>query len=128
MAYAGIQTMLLAYKMRKSDKEFELTQISQKLMAATRDASDYAKAYQAGKNALIQEFGSEDEPGYEVALDDLTEQRDLELAELAEWEDNLEQQQSNCETEISMLDGYINSWQSALQQNIAKDHTYGAVQ
>ena len=36
MAYAGIQTMLLAYKMRKSDKEFEATQIAQQLYNATK--------------------------------------------------------------------------------------------
>ena len=52
----------------------------------------------------------------------------MQMAEIADWEDELEQQQSNCETEISLLNGYINSWQSALQQNISKDHTYGAVQ
>ena len=39
MAYAGIQTMLLAYKMRRSDKQFELSQIAHQLEVATRDSS-----------------------------------------------------------------------------------------
>ena len=126
MAYAGIQTMLLAYKMRKSDQEFELTQISQKLTTAVRQSGDYVDQYEKDKAALAKQFGGEDGVGYEEALDDLNEKHNMEMAEIADWEDELEQKQSNCETEISLLNGYINSWQTALQQNIAKDHTYGA--
>ena len=125
MAYAGIQTMLLAYKMRKCDKEFELMQISQERMTATRQASGFVEDFNAKKNEFAEQYGK-DSPEYLDEVDDLVDEHNLQLAEIAEWEDKLDQQQSNCETEISMLNGYINSWQAALQQNIAKSHTYGA--
>ena len=121
MAYAGIQTMLLAYKMRKSDKEFEATQIAQKLLTATKDSTSLTE-WREQDLAKI----SEDDPNYDTAVDEIESQYKLDLKDVAEWEDELEQQQSNCETEIKQLDGYISSWEQALQTNVQKAHTYGA--
>lgn len=121
MAYAGIQTMLLAYKMRKSDKEFEATQIAQKLLTATKDSTSLTE-WREQELAKI----SEDDPNYDAAVDEIESQYKLDLKDVAEWEDELEQQQSNCETEIKQLDGYISSWEQALQTNVQKAHTYGA--
>ncbi len=121
MAYAGIQTMLLAYKMRKSDKEFEATQIAQKLLTATQDSTSLTE-WREQELAKI----SEDDPNYDTAVDEIESQYKLDLKDVAEWEDELEQQQSNCETEIKQLDGYISSWEQALQTNVQKAHTYGA--
>lgn len=121
MAYAGIQTMLLAYKMRKSDKEFEATQIAQKLLTATKDSTSLTE-WREQELAKI----SEDAPNYDTAVDEIESQYKLDLKDVAEWEDELEQQQSNCETEIKQLDGYISSWEQALQTNVQKAHTYGA--
>mgnify|MGYP004530685437 FL=1 len=121
MAYAGIQTMLLAYKMRKSDKEFEATQIAQQLYNTTKDSSSLSEWRD-------QELGkiSEDDPNYDAQVDGVEEKYNKELKDIAKWEDELEQQKSNCETEIKQLDGYISSWEQALQTNIQKAHTYGA--
>ena len=121
MAYAGIQTMLLAYKMRKSDKEFEATQIAQKLLTATKDSTSLTE-WREQELAKI----SEDDPNYDTAVDEIESQYKLDLKDVAEWEDELEQQQSNCETEIKQLDGYISSWEQALQTKVQKAHTYGA--
>lgn len=121
MAYAGIQTMLLAYKMRKSDKEFEATQIAQKLLTATKDSTSLTE-WREQELAKI----SEDDPNYDTAVDEIESQYKLDLKDVAEWEDELEQQQSNCETEIKQLDGYISSWEQALRTNVQKAHTYGA--
>ena len=121
MAYAGIQTMLLAYKMRKSDKEFEATQIAQQLYTATKDSSSLSEWRDQELSKL-----SEDDPNYDAQVDDVENQYNEDLKDIAAWEDELEQQKSNCETEIKQLDGYISSWEQALQTNIQKAHTYGA--
>ena len=121
MAYAGIQTMLLAYKMRKSDKEFEATQIAQQLYNATKESSSLSEWRD-------QELGklSEDDPSYDAQVDGVEKKYNEDLKDIAKWEDELEQEKSNCETEIKQLDGYISSWEQALQTNIQKAHTYGA--
>lgn len=121
MAYAGIQTMLLAYKMRKSDKEFEATQIAQQLYNATKESSSLSEWRD-------QELGqlSEDDPNYDAQVDGVENKYNEDLKDIATWEDELEQEKSNCETEIKQLDGYISSWEQALQTNIQKAHTYGA--
>ena len=121
MAYAGIQTMLLAYKMRKSDKEFEATQIAQQLYTATKDSSSLSEWRDQELSKL-----SEDDPNYDAQVDKVENQYNTDLIDIAAWEDDLEQQKSNCETEIKQLDGYISSWEQALQTNIQKAHTYGA--
>lgn len=120
MAYAGIQTMLLAYKMRKSDKEFEATQIAQQLYNATKESSSLSEWRD-------QELGklSEDDPNYDAQVDGVENKYNEDLKDIATWEDELEQEKSNCETEIKQLDGYISSWEQALQTNIQKAHTYG---
>ena len=123
MAYVGIQTMLLAYKMRKSDKEFELMQITQDRLAATRDSKNVSQEYLDAKNEL-----NADDPNYAEAYKELNDQYNLDLADLAEMEDELETKQQAAESEISYLDGYIQSWQAALQEGIGKAHTYGAQQ
>lgn len=121
MAYAGIQTMLLAYKLRKSDKEFEATQIAQQLYNATKESSSLSEWRD-------QELGklSEDDPNYDAQVDGVENKYNEDLKDIATWEDELEQEKSNCETEIKQLDGYISSWEQALQTNIQKAHTYGA--
>ena len=123
MAYAGIQTMLLAYKMQKSDKEFQLMQITNQLTAATKDSS----ALSENRDAKLSEL-SKDDPNYEAYVDEIDEEYKNDLADIAAWEDELQQKQSDCNTQISLLDGYINTWQSALQQNIGKSHKYGNLQ
>ena len=121
MAYAGIQTMLLAYKMQKTDKESQLSEISQKLLQETRNSKAASEDYSLSKSEL-----DKDDPSYDDQLDELNDNYKEQLAEIASWEEELEQQKSDCETEIKLLDGYINSWQSALQANVQKAHTYGA--
>lgn len=121
MAYAGIQTMLLAYKMQKSDKEFELMQITNQRSQATKDSSALSENYEAKKAEL-----DKDDPDYESQVDELDDQYNLELSDIAAWEDELQQKESNCNTQISLLNGYINTWTSALQSNVKTSHTYGA--
>ncbi len=121
MAYAGIQTMLLAYKMQKCDKEFELMQISNDLASATKQMGEVSEAFEEVKSGL-----DKDDPDYEAQIDALDDEYNNQLAEIAAWEDELQQKESNCNTQISLLSGYIESWQSALQSNIAKAHQYGA--
>lgn len=123
MAYAGIQTMLLAYKMQKSDQEFKLMQITNDMTTASRDTRSLDENRQAKMNEL-----SKDDPNYETLVDEIDKEYNMDLAEIASWEDELQQEQSNCNTQIKLLDGYINTWQAALQQNVAKAHTYGVTQ
>ncbi len=120
MGYAGIQTMLLTYKMRKADKEFELTQI-------TNEYIEKQSEYAAVNDRLTQIKAGLDttDPDYSYQVEKLDEDYNNDLAEIASWEDDLQQKQSNCETEISMLNGYIESWSKALQTNIQKAHSYG---
>lgn len=120
MAYAGIQTLLLTYKMQKADKEFELGQVTNKYTRITRESKEVNNEIEAAKAAL--DTSDEDYVSQARAID---EQYSDALAEFANMEDELQQKQSNLNTEIKQLDGYIESWQGALSTNIQKTHSYG---
>ncbi|MGN1124976.1 MAG: hypothetical protein ACI4SM_02200 [Candidatus Gastranaerophilaceae bacterium] len=120
MGYAGIQTMLLTYKMQKSDKEFQLSELAHNISVATRNSNSLSEWYNTELSGL-----DKDDAGYEDSLNALDKEYKDQLAEIAAWEEELDQKKSNCETQISLLDGYINSSTSALQSNIQKAHTYG---
>lgn len=124
MAYAGIQTMLLSYKMQKSDKEFELMQITNQRTQATKQSGALSEDYQAKKAELKEQY-STDDPEYEAQIDELDDSYNTDLAEIASWENDLQQKESDCNTQIKMLDGYITTWTSALQNGIKNAHTYG---
>ncbi len=121
MAYAGIQSMLLAYKMRKSDKEFELMQISQKLISETRDKTQMSEDYLNAQAEL-----SKDDPNYAEAYEANKNEYEMKLADIAQMEEDLETQKESANTEISFLNEAINNWQEALKTGIQKAHTYGA--
>jgi len=123
MAYAGIQTLLLAYKQRLSDKQFEMMQISNERRAVVAKGKEYTTDYSLAKGAL-----NPDEVSYGDQLDELDNAYNMDMKEIALMEDELDDRQSNCETEMGYLNGYITSWEAALNQSISKDHTYGAVQ
>ncbi|MBR1943355.1 hypothetical protein IJ843_06435 [bacterium] len=123
MAYAGIQTLLLAYKQRQSDKQFELMQISNERKAVVAKGKEYTEDYSIAKGAL-----NPDDVTYGDDLDDLANAYNMDMKEIALMEDELDDRKSNCETELNYISGYISSWEAALNQSIAKDHTYGATQ
>ncbi|MBR2526473.1 hypothetical protein IKE67_08425 [bacterium] len=121
MGYAAIQTMLLSYKLEKSNKEFELMQITNKLTEEASKSRQLADAVIDAKSEV-----SEDDPDYVETLEAINDEYNLELAEIAEMEDELDRKKRSCETQIGYLDGYIETWTAALQQDVAKSHTYGA--
>ncbi len=125
MAYAGIQTLLLTYKMQKADKEFHLSKVSDEYFKTLKESDACNTQLQKEKNKLMEEY--EDDPeGYTEALEDLDDYYEENiLAEMAAKEELLQQEISNDNTQIKQLDGYINSWTTALQSSIAKTHTYG---
>lgn len=106
--------------MRKADKEFELAEISNKYTQAVSEShaiNDELKEVKANLDSTSDDYGYQ--------LEELDANYGIELAKIAAMEDELQQQQSDCETEIAQLDGYINSWEKALQTNIQKAHSYG---
>ena len=120
MAYAGIQTMLLSYKMQKADTEFHLASVTAKYTAKTRESDNLNEELQKAKNAV-----SYDDPNYAARLEYIDNQYSLKLADVADWEEKLQQEMNNDQVEIKQLDGYIESWTAALQTNVTKTHTYG---
>lgn len=121
MAYASIQTLLVSYKMQKADEEFKLSQLSLEHIEKTKESKAINDELNAEKAAV-----SSDDPEYAQKLSDIDDKFRADLEEIAAWESSLEHEKDNCEVKIKQLDGYINSWQSALTAGIQSSHTYGS--
>lgn len=120
MGYVGDMRMVLTYKALKSDEELKATQISQKMLSTTRETNSMNEE----REAKLAEL-DKDDPNYDAEVDKIEDDYKDMLADLATYEDDLEQQKSNCETKIKLYDGYITSFQQAEQSKIASSHTYG---
>ncbi len=106
--------------MQKSDKEYNLLQIQNKVTEATSNT-------RAVQNYYDDKFAelNEDSPTYKKDFAELDDEYDTTMAEIATWEEDLEKQQDNCEVEIELLEGNIKTWTSSLQSNVQSSHKYG---
>ena len=66
-----------------------------------------------------------DDPNYAEDYKELEKNYNNVLADIADMEDELDTKKAAAESEIAYLNNYIESWQSALQQNVGKAHQYG---
>ena len=123
MSYIGINQMLLSYKMRRSNKEFELMQISNERAKAQ---SKISTLEEKRSNSIYSVPVDEDNTDkYLNYIDEIEAEYELNMADLAAWEDELQQKDSSCQSEINMLTNYISNWEKALQSKIGSSHTYG---
>jgi chromosome segregation ATPase len=124
MSYAGIQATINFYTMRESDLTEEITSILTDITRASAQTGDFVKQSQEQKNTIrsTYEAGTTE---YQVQMDQANEEYAVKLAEISNWEAELEVKKEQLETEIKSVSSYKESFKSALKQNIQKDFKYG---
>lgn len=129
MAIAGVQNTLLLYTMEKADLTTQLTSIMNKLTLASSkqlglmQKTTEKKAYYA--NYIEQNPQAADTTEYQATIEAVEDDYELQLAEINNWEKQLETQQNSIETKLKVVTSYEESWNSVLKSNIKKDFTYG---
>jgi len=129
MAIAGVQQTLLLYTMQKADLTAQLASIMNKLTLASSQQLELMqkttekKAYYA--DYISQNPQAVDTTEYQALITGVEDDYELQLAEINNWEKQLEQQQNSLETQLKVVTSYEESWNSVLKSNIKKDFTYG---
>ncbi len=126
MAISNIQETLLMYTKQKSMLNQKIGDVMFQIMNATRETAEIqAKYNEQEQYYYYQYYDSEDQTVYQEVMEQLTKDREYELANLNSWEAQLEVEKNNYETRLNEVTTFESSWTKLLQNNIKNDFTYG---
>lgn len=124
MSCAGIQTTVDFYSMRESDLTNQLGDILMNITRASRDTYDLTEEFN-GKKKTVRSNYDPDSTAYKKAMEEINEEYECQLAQITEWESDLEVRKNALETEIKMTSTYKDDFKSILKTNIQKEFKYG---
>jgi hypothetical protein len=124
MAYAGLLATVNLYTAEKADLTSQLSTIMESISRATGESSQISSDEASEQSALAAKYGT-DSTEYEVANDELEHKYDAQLKAINAWESELQVQKQNLETQVQEVSSYLESFQSALKDNVKKDFKYG---
>ena len=124
MAFVGIQQTINLYSMQQASLTNELSDILMEITDASSQGTKLVKETNSKKAAVKEEYDTDDTE-YDVQMSEIEDEYELKLAEITEWESELEVKKENMETEIQAITSYKDSFTSALKQNVQKDFKYG---
>lgn len=123
MSFVGIQATVDFYTQQEADLTNQLTDIMTNITQASRETTDLVKETSDKKDAVRNNYDS-DSPEYDEAMDEVQDDYELKLAEITEWESELETKKNNLETQVKEATSYKESFQSALKSNVQSDFKF----
>ena len=123
MSYVGVQTTLNLYTMREAEIQNQLTDVLMDITQATKQQAGYAQNQADEKAAVREQYDSSDRE-YQVEMDKITDEFEIKLADVAQWESELETKKCQMETEIKAMNAYEESFRGIIKQNISADFKY----
>ena len=128
MAISNIHETLLMYTKQKALINDKLsTNMMNTLSAAKQTAENQAK-YNDQMDDIYYNYYEDDPETYELLTEQLEQEHELELANLNSWEQELELEKNNLETQLNEINTFESTWTKLLQTNIKSDFSYGGVQ
>lgn len=124
MSFVGVQATVNFYTEREADLTNELSDIMTNITQATKQISNITED-EANQKGEVRDKYDPDSDEYEEAMDKIKDEHTMKLAEISEWESELETQKQALETEIKATTSYKESFMAVLKQNVQKDFKYG---
>lgn len=103
------------------------TNMMNTLSASKQTAENQAK-YNDQMDNIYYNYYEDDPETYELLTEQLEQEHELELANLNSWEQELELEKNNLETQLNEISTFESTWTKMLQTNIKSDFSYGGVQ
>lgn len=125
MAISNLHETLLMYTKQKSMINDQLSGVMLDLMYASRQTADEQAKYNEQEQAIYYEYYGTD--NYELMMEELKKDHELELATIESWEADLEVEKNTLETKLNQISSFESSWTKLLQSNIKSDFSYGGV-
>lgn len=126
MAVANFREMLCFYVKQKSMITSKLSDLQMKQLAATKLQATKQQEYNAQLSALYydEEFGYGTEE-YSEMLMVLQNEHEFEMANITNWESQLDLEKESLETQLNEIQAYENSWNKMLSAAIKHGFSYG---
>ncbi len=127
MAISNIHETLLMYAKRKSLLNNELSTNMMNMLNSTKQIAEEQAQYNDQLSDISFNYYEDDPDTYELLTEQLEREHELYLANLNSWEQELELEKNNLETQLNEINTYESTWTKLLQTNIKNDFSYGGV-
>lgn len=127
MAISNIHETLLMYTKRKSLINNLLSTNMMNMLNSSKEVAEEQAKYNDQISEIYYEYYEDDPDTYEILTEQLEREHELDLANLNSWEQELELEKNNLETQLNEINTYESTWTKLLQTNIKNDFSYGGV-
>lgn len=127
MAISNIHETLLLYTKQKALINDKLSTNMMNTLSASKQTAEKQSKYNDKMNEIYYNYYEDDPETYELLTEQCNNEHELELANLNSWEQELEIEKNNLETQLNEISTFESSWTKLLQTNIKNDFSYGGV-
>lgn len=128
MAISNIHETLLMYTKQKALINDKLSTNMMNTLSASKQTAENQAKYNDQMDDIYYNYYEDDPETYELLTEQLEQEHELELANLNFWEQELELEKNNLETQLNEINTFESTWTKLLQTNIKSDFSYGGVQ
>lgn len=128
MAISNIHETLLMYTKQKALINDKLSTNMMNTLSASKQTAENQAKYNDQMDDIYYNYYDDDPETYELLTEQLEQEHELELANLNSWEQELELEKNNLETQLNEINTFESTWTKLLQTNIKSDFSYGGVQ
>lgn len=128
MAISNIHETLLMYTRRKALINDQLSTTMMNMLNSSKKVAEEQAKYNEEVNDVYYNYYEDDPDTYELLTEQLEQEHELALANLNSWEQELELEKNNLETQLNEINTFESTWTKLLQTNIKSDFSYGGVQ
>ena len=128
MAISNIHETLLMYTKQKALINDKLSTNMMNTLSASKQTAENQAKYNDQMDDIYYNYYEDDPETYELLTEQLEQEHELELANLNSWEQELEFEKNNLETQLNEINTFESTWTKLLQTNIKSDFSYGGVQ
>lgn len=128
MAISNIHETLLMYTKQKALINDKLSTNMMNTLSASKQTAENQAKYNDQMDDIYYNYYADDPETYELLTEQLEQEHELELANLNSWEQELELEKNNLETQLNEISTFESTWTKMLQTNIKSDFSYGGVQ
>lgn len=128
MAISNIHETLLLYTKQKSLINDKLSSTMMDMLNNSKQVAASQQKFNDQMNDIYYNYYESDPENYEILTERANQDHELELANLNSWEQELEVEKNNLETQLNEVNTFETSWTKLLQTNIKNDFSYGGAQ
>ena len=128
MAISNIHETLLMYTKQKALINDKLSTNMMNTLSASKQTAENQAKYNDQMNNIYYNYYDDDPATYELLTKQLEQEHELQLANINSWEQELELEKNNLETQLNEISTFESTWTKMLQTNIKGDFSYGGVQ